>query len=187
MESSIQGIQIVQMAGNSFPGGQNSSVVKNEILPQPSACFPPMAGCSSQDSSALNPTRKLEYGQSDMHLNSQIPKPNQEFQIGNPRFAPRNVHPTPPQNPSNQYLYPNPLVQQHPHSFCPPHVLTSVPDGQRQFVANEQWRMSTSEFKINNQHCLWRGINPPHIFVLFELILNVCFDGGDDRLFSATT
>ncbi|CAJ2674077.1 unnamed protein product [Trifolium pratense] len=136
------GIQIVQMTGNSFPGGQTISVLKNEILPQPSACFPPMAGCSSQEPSALNPTR--------------------QFQLGNPRFAPRHMHPTPPQNPSpNQYSYPKPSVQQHfPHSFCPPYALTSVPDGQRQFVANEQWRMSTSEFKSNNQHGLWRGINP---------------------------
>ncbi|XP_058724155.1 protein HUA2-LIKE 1-like isoform X2 [Vicia villosa] len=108
------GVQIVQMAENSFPGGQNSSVVKNEILPQPSACFPPMAGCSSQEPSDLNPTRQLEYGQSDMHPNSQIPQHNQQFHM----------------------------------------------DGQRQFVANEQWRMPTSEFKLNNQHGLWKGINP---------------------------
>nr|XP_027187204.1 ENHANCER OF AG-4 protein 2-like isoform X2 [Cicer arietinum] len=155
------GIQIVQMAGNSFPGGQNSSIVKNEVLPQPSACFPPMAGCSSQEPSALNPTRQLEYGQNDVYLNSQVPLPNQQFQLGNPHFAPRHMNPTPPQNPSNQYSYPKPSVQQHlPHSFYPSYSLTSVPDGQRQFVANEQWRMPTSEFKINNQHGLWRGINP---------------------------
>ncbi|KAL5070813.1 hypothetical protein RYX36_021700 [Vicia faba] len=155
------GVQIVQTAENSFPGGQNSSVVKNEILPQPSACFPPMAGCSSQEPSDLNPTRQLEYGQSDMNLNSQIPQHNQQFQMGNPHFAPRHMHPTPPQNPSNQYSYAKPSVQQHlPHSFCPPYALSSIPDGQRQFVANEQWRMPTSEFKLNNQHGLWRGINP---------------------------
>ncbi|KAI5397202.1 hypothetical protein KIW84_063140 [Lathyrus oleraceus] len=155
------GIQVVQMDENSFPGGQSSSVVKKEILPQPSACFPPMAGCSSQEPSDLNPTRQLEYGQSDMHLNSQIPQPNQQFHLGNPHFAPRHMHPTPPQNPSNQYSYAKPSIQQHlPHSFCPPYALASAPDGQRQFVANEQWRMPTSEFKVNNQHGSWRGINP---------------------------
>lgn len=120
-----------------------------------------MAGCSSQEPSAFNPPRQLEYGQNDMYLNSQVRQPNQPFQLGNPAFAPRHMHPNPPQNPSNQYSYPNPSVQQHlPHSFHPPFSLPSVPDSQRQFVANEQWRMSTSEFKINNQQGLWRP-GPP--------------------------
>ncbi|KAJ1427615.1 PWWP domain [Sesbania bispinosa] len=158
------GNQIVQIAGNSFPGGHNNTVVKNERLPQPSACFPPMAGCSSQEPSAFNPPRQLEYGQNDMYLNSQVLQPNQQFQLGNPPFAPRHVHPTAPQNPSNnQYSYPKPTVQQHlPHSFNPPFSSPSLPDGQRQFVANEQWRMSSSEFKANSQQGLWRGINPSY-------------------------
>ncbi|KAJ1440425.1 CLU domain [Sesbania bispinosa] len=161
--SGTSGNQIVQIAGNSFPGGHNSSIVKNERLPQPSACFPPMGGCSTQEPSAFNPPRQLEYAQNDMYLNSQVLQPNQQFQLGNPLFAPRHVHPTGPPNPSNQYSYPKPTVQQHvPHSFNPPFSLPSLPDSQRQFVANEQWRMSSSEFKANSQQGLWRGINPSY-------------------------
>lgn len=162
MDSSVQGNQIVQIAGNSFPGGHNSAVVKNEPLPleQPSSCFPPMAGCSSQEPSSFNPPRQLEYGQNDMYLNSQVPQPNRQFQLGNGPFAPRRM-PAPPQNPPNQYSYPKPTVQHHfPNSFRPPFSLPSLPDGQMQFVANEQWRMPSSEFKTNNQHGLWRGRNP---------------------------
>ncbi|KAG5106908.1 hypothetical protein JHK82_043878 [Glycine max] len=154
MESSLQGNQIVQMARNSFPGGHNSSVVKNEILQQPSACFPPMTGCNSQEPCGFNPPRQLEYGQNDMYLNSRGPQPNLQLQSANPPFSPRHMHPTLPQNPSNQYSYPNPTIQQHlPHSLHPFFSLPSLPDGQRQFVANEQWRMSSSEG-------LWIGRNP---------------------------
>ncbi|KAK7308394.1 hypothetical protein VNO77_41998 [Canavalia gladiata] len=157
---STNGNQTVQMARNSFPGGHNSSVVKNEILPLPSACFPPMAGCNSQEPSSFNPPRQLEYGQNDVYLNSQVPQPNQQFQPGNTPFAPRHIHPAPPQNPSNQYSYLKPIVQHHlPHSFHPPFSLPPLPDGQSQFVVNEQWRMSSSEFKTNNQQSLWIGRN----------------------------
>lgn len=150
-----------QIAGNSFPGGHNSSVVKNEILQQPSACFPTMAGCLSQELAGFNPPRQLEYQQNDMFLNSQGPHPNLQFQPANPPFAPRHMHPAPPQNPSNQYSLPKPTIPQHlPHSFHPPFSLSSLPDGQRQFVANEQWRMSSSEFRTDNQQGLWVGRIP---------------------------
>ncbi|KOM46097.1 hypothetical protein LR48_Vigan06g140300 [Vigna angularis] len=158
---STNGNQIGQVAGNSFPGSHNSSVVKNEILQQPSACFPAMAGCNSQEPSGFNPPRQLEYGQNDMYLNSQGPQPNIQFQPANPPFAPRHVHPALPENSSNQYSYQKPTIPQHlPHSFLPPFSLPSVPDGQRQFGANEQWRRPSSEFITNNQQGLWIGRNP---------------------------
>lgn len=149
------------MAGTSFPGAHNSAVVKNEVFPQPSAaCFAPMAG-SSQESSGFKPSRQLEYGQNDMYLNAQVSQPNQQFQQGNPPFTQRQIHPAPPQNTSNQFSYPKPTVQQHlPHSFHPPYSLPSLPDGRRQFVTDDQWRMSSSEFKTNSQHGAWRGRNP---------------------------
>ncbi|XP_052733222.1 ENHANCER OF AG-4 protein 2 [Vigna angularis] len=154
------GNQIVPMAGNSFPGGHNNAAVKNEIFPQPPA-YAPTAGCSSQEPSGFNPSRQLEYGQNDMYLNAQVPQPNHQFQQGNPPYAQRYTHPAPPQNPPNPYPYSNPTVQQHlPHSFHPPFPLPSLPDGRRQFVADEQWRMPSSEYKTNNQHSVWRGRNP---------------------------
>ncbi|XP_027355668.1 ENHANCER OF AG-4 protein 2 [Abrus precatorius] len=153
------GNQIVPVAGNSFPGGHSNPVVKNDVFLQPSA-FAPTAGCSSQEPSGFNHSRQLEYGQNDMYLNSQVPQANHQFQQGNP-FAQRHPHPAPPQNPSNQYSYPNPSVQQHlPHSFHPPFPLPSLPDGRRPFITDEQWRMSSSEFKTNNQHGVWIGRNP---------------------------
>nr|KYP68402.1 Hepatoma-derived growth factor-related protein 2 [Cajanus cajan] len=158
--SSVQGNQIVPMAGNSFPGGHNNAVVQNEVFPQPSA-YAPAAGCSSQEPSGFNHSRQLEYGQNDMFLNAPVPQPNHQFQQSNPPFVQRHAHPAPPQNPPNPYSYSNPTVQQHlPHSFHPPFPLPSLPDGRRQFVADEQWRVPSSEFKTNNQHGVWRGRNP---------------------------
>ena len=148
------------MAGNSFPGGQKNAVVKNEMFQQPSACFAPTAGCSSQDSSGFNPSRQLEYGHSDMYLNPPVPQPNQQFQQGSTTFAQRHIHPGPPQNPSSQFSYSKPTIPQHlPPSFGPPYSAPSHQDGRRQFVADEQWRMPSSEFKANNQHGAWRGRN----------------------------
>ncbi|CAL0314823.1 unnamed protein product [Lupinus luteus] len=159
------GNQIVQMAGNSFHGGHNSAVVKNEVLSQAqsSACFPPMAGCSSQESSGFIPQRQLQHGQNDMYTNSQVPQPYQQFHLGNPSFGPRHMHtiPAPPQNPPNQYSYSKTTMQQNlPHSFHSPFSVPSLPDGPRQFVANEPWRMPSNEYKTNNHHGLWRGRIP---------------------------
>ncbi|CAI8617196.1 unnamed protein product [Vicia faba] len=156
--SSTSGNQIVQMAGNSFSGGHTTAVVKNELFPQPSA-FTLAAGCSSQEPSGFNPSRQLDYGHNDVYLNAQVHQPNQQYQQGNIPYAQRHAPPAPPQNPSNQFSYPNHTVQQHlPHAFHPPFPLPSLPDGLRQFVADEQWRMSST----NNQHQngVWRGISP---------------------------
>ncbi|KAE9593406.1 hypothetical protein Lal_00029018 [Lupinus albus] len=152
------GNQVAQMAGNSFSGGNNNAVVTNEVT-QPSA-FAAAAGCSSQEPSSLNPSRQLAYGQL-MYLNAQFPQPNHQFQLSNPQFTQRHAHPTPPQNPSNHYSYPNPTVQQHlPHSFHSPFSLPPLPDGMRQFAPDEQRRMSSNECKTNNQHGVWIGRNP---------------------------
>ncbi|XP_045825527.1 ENHANCER OF AG-4 protein 2-like isoform X2 [Trifolium pratense] len=156
--NSTSGNQIVQMAGNSFSGGHSNAVIKNELYPQPSA-FALATGSSSQEPSGFNPSRQLEYGQNDVYLNAQVHQPNQQYQQGNAPYAQRHTHPAPPQNPSNQYSYQNHTVQQHlPHAFHSPFPLPSLPDGRRQFVADEQWRMAST----NNQHQngVWRGINP---------------------------
>ncbi|KAK2381391.1 ENHANCER OF AG-4 protein [Trifolium repens] len=156
--NSTSGSQIVQMASNSFSGGHSNAGIKNELYPQPSA-FALAAGCSSQEPSGFNPSRQLEYGQNDVYLNAQVHQPNQQYQQGNTPYVQRHTHPAPPQNPSNQYSYQNHTVQQHhPHAFHSPFPLPSLPDGRRQFVADEQWRMAST----NNQHQngVWRGINP---------------------------
>ncbi|KAI4328647.1 hypothetical protein L6164_020983 [Bauhinia variegata] len=130
-------------------------------FPQPSSCFAPTAGCNSQEASTFNHSRQPEYGQNDVYLNPQIPQPNQQSQPVNTPFTQRQIHSAPPQNPSNQFSYPNPAVQQHlPHSFHPSYSLPSLPDGRRQYVADEQWRMPSNEFNTNNQHGVWRGRNP---------------------------
>ncbi|XP_028766971.1 ENHANCER OF AG-4 protein 2 [Neltuma alba] len=152
--SATSGNQIVQMTGNSFPGGLNNAVVKGEMFPPPA----PTAGCSSQEPTGF---RQLEYGQNDMYLSGQGPQLNQQFQQGNPAFAQRHMHSAPPQNPSNQFSYPKPTVQQLPHSFHPPYSMPSLPDSRRQFASDEQWRMPSSDFKAANQLGAWRGRNPP--------------------------
>lgn len=104
-------------------------------------------------------SRQLEYGQNDLYINAQVHQPNHQYQQGNTPYVQRHTHPAPPQNPSNQFSYTNQTVQQHlPHTFHPPFPLPSLPDNLRQFVSDEQRRMSST----NNQHqnVVWRGINP---------------------------
>ncbi|XP_019450918.1 PREDICTED: ENHANCER OF AG-4 protein 2-like isoform X1 [Lupinus angustifolius] len=131
------------------------------LLQPPPPPLPPSGVPLSQEPSIFNSSRQLEYGQHDMYLKAQIPQPNHQFQHGNPQFAQRHMHQPVPLNPSNQYSYHNPTVQQHlPHSFHSSFSLPSLPDGLRQFAPDEQWRMSSSEFKTNNQHGVWVGRNP---------------------------
>jgi len=104
-------------------------------------------------------SRQLEFGQNDVYINAQVHQPNHQYQQGNTPFVQRHTHPAPPQNPSNQFTYTNHAVQQHlPHTFHPPFPLPPLPDNLRQFVSDEQRRMSST----NNQHqnAVWRGINP---------------------------
>ncbi|KAJ7942681.1 ENHANCER OF AG-4 protein 2-like [Quillaja saponaria] len=155
------GNQIVQMAGNSFHGGHSTAVLKGGMYPQSSTCFVPTGGCNSREPSDFNSSRKVDYGQNNLYMNPQVSQPGQPFQQAKPPFAHRPVHPGPPQNTLNQFPYTKSAVEQHPpHPFHPSYSSPSIQDGRRQFVAEDQWRMSSNEFNPGNQHVGWRGRTP---------------------------
>lgn len=91
-----------------------------------------------------------------MYLNPQLSQPNQQFQQGDTSFTQRPLHPTPPQSTSSHFSYTKPAIQQHPqHPYHHPYSLPSIPDGQRRFATDEQWRMPSGEFKTEHQHGGW--------------------------------
>ncbi|KAL5540654.1 hypothetical protein UlMin_042846 [Ulmus minor] len=155
--STASGTQIIQRAAGNTPNvAPTDPAVKNEVFIQQPHCFVPSGVRGPGETSGFNSSRQLEHGPNDMYLNAQVSQPNQQFPQGNTPF-PRPLHPAPPQNPSNHFSYTKSTVQQHPPQpyHHPPYPLPSLPDGRRQFVADEQWRVPSSEFKTDNQHGVW--------------------------------
>ncbi|XP_037493884.1 ENHANCER OF AG-4 protein 2 [Jatropha curcas] len=159
--STASGNQLTQMSGNTH-GNHMDVVVKSELYPQQSPCFTPTAVCSSQPS-GYNTSRQLEYGHKDLYLKPQASQQNPHFQPGSAPFAQRPLHPNLPQA-SGHFSFAKPAIQQHPqHSYPCAYPLPSHPDGRRQFVGDEAWRMPSTEFNTDNQHGAWMsGRNPSH-------------------------
>ncbi|GAV60995.1 PWWP domain-containing protein [Cephalotus follicularis] len=146
------GSQIVQISGNT----SHDAAAKGEMFPQVSPCFMPAGVCNSREASGLNHSRQVEYGHNDRYLNPQASQPNQQFQAANTPFVQRPFNPTLPQTPTSHFTYAKPAMQQHSqHSFPRPYALPSHPDGVRRFVADDQWRMPSSDFNTDNQHSVW--------------------------------
>ncbi|KAG6708042.1 hypothetical protein I3842_06G060200 [Carya illinoinensis] len=151
--SPASGNQLVQMASH---GGHIDNVQKSEMFQQQSLCFASTGVSNSREPSGFNSSRQLEYGHNEMYLNPQISQPNQQFQQGETSFTQRPLHPAPPHNPSSHFSYAKQTIQQHAqHPYHHPNSLPSLPDGQRQLVADEQWRMPSGEFKTEHQHGGW--------------------------------
>lgn len=148
------------MAGH---GVHVDNALKSEMFPQQSSSFISTGLSGSQEPSGFNSSRQLEYGHNDIYLNPQISQPNQPFQQGNTSFTQRPLHPAPPQNTSSHFSYTKPAVQQHPqHPYQRPYSLPSPLDGQRRFVADEQWRMPSSDFKTNQRGGWMNGGRTPN-------------------------
>ncbi|XP_059447439.1 ENHANCER OF AG-4 protein 2 isoform X2 [Corylus avellana] len=151
--SAASGNQLVQMAGH---GGHIDNATKSEMFPQQSVCFVSTGVPSSREPSGFNSSRQLEYGHNDMYINPQISQPNQQFQQSDTSFTQRPLHPAPHHNTSSHFSYTKPTIQQHPqHPYPHPYPLPPIPDGQRRFVSDEQWRMPSSEFKTDHQRGGW--------------------------------
>ncbi|KAG2701795.1 hypothetical protein I3760_06G060100 [Carya illinoinensis] len=151
--SPASGNQLVQRASH---GGHIDNVQKSEMFQQQSLCFASTGVSNSREPSGFNSSRQLEYGHNEMYLNPQISQPNQQFQQGETSFTQRPLHPAPPHNPSSHFSYAKQTIQQHAqHPYHHPNSLPSLPDGQRQLVADEQWRMPSGEFKTEHQHGGW--------------------------------
>ncbi|KAL5721489.1 ENHANCER OF AG-4 protein [Ranunculus cassubicifolius] len=148
------GNQHIQMTGNApHPSHVNAAHVNNPSL---------LVGggmSNSHDPSGFAPSRPPEFGHNDMYLTPQNSQPNQQFQAGNNSFAQRPFHHGPPPQPSTSYLtYNKPTPQHHmqqpfPHTYPPP----SFPNGRRQFVGDEHWKMPPNDHISDNQHAGWVG------------------------------
>ncbi|PON98866.1 RNA polymerase II-binding domain containing protein [Trema orientale] len=148
--------QLTQRAGNTPHGGPIDASVKSEVFTQQPHCYVPTGLCGPRESSGFSSSRPLEHGHNDMYLNPQVSQPNQQFSQSNTPYIQRPLHPVPPQNPSGHFSYTKPTIQPHPqHPYHHPYPLPSHPDGRRQFVADEQWRMPSSEFKSDSQRGVW--------------------------------
>uniref|UniRef100_A0A5B7A4W9 Putative ENHANCER OF AG-4 protein 2 isoform X2 n=1 Tax=Davidia involucrata TaxID=16924 RepID=A0A5B7A4W9_DAVIN len=155
--NTTSGNQHVQMAANAPQGGHIDQTVRSELFLQQSPCFVPAGVCNTREPSGFNSSRPSDIGRNDLYINPQASQPNQHFQPGNAPFVQRPFHPAPPpQTPSSHYSYSNPTIQQHPqHPYPRPYSLPNLPDAPRRYVADEQWRMSTSEFDTDNQRGVW--------------------------------
>ncbi|XP_052204558.1 ENHANCER OF AG-4 protein 2 isoform X2 [Diospyros lotus] len=163
--SAPSGNQLVQVAANNPHGGHTEAAVRTDIYPQQSSSFSTTGIQNPREPSGFNSSRPLEYGHHDVYCSSQVSQPNQQFQSGNapilqrpfcPLPPPPPPPPPPPQAPSSHYFYPGPAAQQHSqHPYPRPYSLPSVPDAQRRYVADEQWRIPTSDFNADNQRGLW--------------------------------
>ncbi|XP_062090045.1 ENHANCER OF AG-4 protein 2 [Humulus lupulus] len=154
--SATSGNQLIPRAGNTPHGGPVDASVKGEMFTQQPHCYVPTGVCGPRDPSGFNSSRQLEHGHNDMYLNPQVSQPNQQFPQSNTPYIQRPLHPVPPQNPSGHFSYSKPTIQQHPqHPYHHPYPLPSHPDGRRQFVADEQWRMPSGEFKSDSQRGVW--------------------------------
>ncbi|KAF4353690.1 hypothetical protein F8388_024259 [Cannabis sativa] len=152
----VTGNQLIPRAGNTPHGGPADGSVKSEMFAQQPHCYVPTGVCGPRDPSGFNPSRQLEHGHNDMYLNPQVSQPNQQYPQSTTPYIQRPMHPVPPQNPSGHFSYSKPAIQQHPqHSYHHPYPLPSHPDGRRPFVADEQWRMPSGEFKSDSQRGVW--------------------------------
>ncbi|KAF8398719.1 hypothetical protein HHK36_014576 [Tetracentron sinense] len=149
------GNQLFQIAGNTPHPSNANSAVRKENFPHQSPCFVPTGVCSTSDPSGCNSSRPFEYGRNDMYSSSQISQANQWFQPSNAPFGQGPYQPVPrPQTPSTLFSYTKPTAQQ---PYPSPYSMPSLPDGRRQFVADEQWRMPSSDFNPDNQQGMWVG------------------------------
>ncbi|XP_059633371.1 ENHANCER OF AG-4 protein 2 [Cornus florida] len=137
--------------------GHIDAAVRSETFPQQPTCIVPAGVCNSRESSGFNFSGSSDYGHSDLYANPHASQPKQHTQPGNAPFVQRPFHPTPPpQTPSGHYSYSNPPMQQHPqHPYPRPYSLPNLHDGPRRYAADEQWRVSTSEFNTDNQRAVW--------------------------------
>ncbi|GMH10906.1 hypothetical protein Nepgr_012747 [Nepenthes gracilis] len=134
--------QHVKMVGN--PMGQSAS-------------FAPAGIAGPQDSDGFDSSRPLELGHKDMYVSSQAAQTNQHFQPSHAPFAHGPFQKAPPlQTPVSHFPYNKPTGQQHLQILYPhPSSSSSLPSGQAQYVADEQWIASSGEYKSDNQHGTW--------------------------------
>lgn len=138
------------------------NAANGEMFPQKPSCYMPVGISGPPEPSGFNSSSQVEHGNSEMYLNQQVPKSNQQIQQGNAPYVQRPLHPVPPQNPPSHFLYAKPIIQHHPqHPYHYQYPLPSLPDGQKQFVADEQWRIPSNEFNTENQHIWINGGRTP--------------------------
>lgn len=141
--------------GNTPQQGPMDNAVNSEMFQQHPPCHIPTGVCGPREPSGFTSSRQVEHGNNEMYLSQQVPQPNQVPQ-GNAPYVQRPLHPAPPYNHPSHLLYTKPAIKHHPqHPYHHQYPLPSLPDSQRQIVADEQWRIPSNEFNTDNQHGIW--------------------------------
>ncbi|CAL9042653.1 unnamed protein product [Musa banksii] len=160
------GNKLVDMAGNAAIQGQETALNSEVVLQQhPSSVANRMS--NTQCLSNFTSSRQFEYGHNELYLAPQNSHHIHQFQQGNSSFhqRPYNSHPpsqTPStyplptaQMPTGHFPHVTPMSQQPVLQSHNPYTLTSVPNGQRQLMSDEQRKVHSSDFSPDNQHAAW--------------------------------
>lgn len=126
----------------------------------------------TQSVPAITSSRQFEFGQHDTYLAPQVSHPNQLFQqnVSSVQHRPSHSllpqtslsHPLPScQMQSNHPSYENPITQQRLQQQYNPYALSSLPHGQRQYGAEEQWRPHPSDANPDNSGAWMAGGRTP--------------------------
>lgn len=144
------------MAVNAPLQGHANATLKSDMVPPQPSCFVTAGMHHAQNAPAFGSSRSFGNGHNDMHVTPQASHPNQQFQ---PCSAPLPQRPYPSvpheQSPSPHLSYVKPTVHHHVQQPFHPYSLPSLPNGQRQFVTDEQWRAHSSDFSPDKQHGFW--------------------------------
>ncbi|GAB2275282.1 ENHANCER OF AG-4 protein [Dionaea muscipula] len=157
--SSTSTHMVFQTPGNelsSLPSGHQPVHLAANTLQQ-SSSFHPAGMAAPQEAAAFSSSRSLDYGHNDMFVGSQTTHPKQQFQAAHAAFVQASIHQVrPPQTSANLHPYNTHTVQQNlQHAYSHPYSSPSLSDGRMRFVAEEQWRASSAEYKTDSQHGAW--------------------------------
>lgn len=156
------------MAANAPPQGHANVALKSDMVPQRSSCFVTTGMCHTQDVSSFGSSRSFGVGHNDMYLPTHASHPNQQFQPSHlsqnnqqfqPCSAPLPQRPYQPvahaQSPSSHFSDVKTTVHSYAQQSFHPNTLPSLPNGRRQYVTDDQWRVHSSDFSSDNQRGVW--------------------------------
>ncbi|XP_020697252.1 ENHANCER OF AG-4 protein 2 isoform X2 [Dendrobium catenatum] len=163
--------QLLQVTSNSIEDPSGSGVKGEVVMQQSSNYVAPGIGYT-QPVTGITSSRQFEFGQHDTYLVPQVSHPNQLFQQGVASVQHRPSHSLPSQatlsHPlpssqmqSNHSSYENPITQQRLQQQYNPYTLSSLPQCQRQYGAEEHWRPHPGDANSENSGAWMAGGRTP--------------------------
>uniref|UniRef100_A0A1D1YD06 Hepatoma-derived growth factor-related protein 2 n=1 Tax=Anthurium amnicola TaxID=1678845 RepID=A0A1D1YD06_9ARAE len=157
--------------------GCGMTSLKTEAVVQHSPNFVTTGVCNNQSLHCVGSSRPYKFGQDDMYVATQGSHSNQQFQPAGGSFLQRSYHVLIPghslpilppagqvsacyaastsQPLQNHFPYAKSMVDHHVQQHYHPYSLSSDPNGRRQYITNEQWRMHSGNVSLESQHSSW--------------------------------